>query len=282
MNYCQLLRDKPSPFRNEKHHLLLDYTLLKYLKCPLSCFHVSFRFLKYICVKQSPNLNSRSGVEVNRPQGYSAEVVLATLLFEEVELLHGLESVHVEVELFVGGHAETLHVVLELDVEEEGLSHVVGVGLGDGFIGGTVDGSNDSGGVVLELTGEFGTEGSGVIVSLGLGEGNTERHVLVDLIEGLVDILEEVSLGIGLDLSGLLSGVLVGSNVGIGNGGSTLIGESLEELVHVRSVRVVSLDSLGGSEESGEYEKFHMDYYYNSTCLGFWGFGVLGFWGSAF
>ena len=44
----------------------------------------------------------------------------------------------------------------------------MGVGLGDGLVGATVDGINNSLSVVLELTGEFGTEGSGVVVSLGL------------------------------------------------------------------------------------------------------------------
>ena len=66
-----------------------------------------------------------------------------------------------------------------------------------------------------------------------------------------MNVLEEIALGVGLDLGSLRSGVLVSSNVGIGDGGGSLIGKSLDELVVVRSVGVVSLDSLSGSEESG-------------------------------
>ena len=64
----------------------------------------------------------------------SAEVVLASLLLKQVELLEGLQSVHSQNQVVVGSESELLHVVLELHVVEDHSSDVVGVLLGQGFI----------------------------------------------------------------------------------------------------------------------------------------------------
>ena len=65
---------------------------------------------------------------------YSAQVVLSTLLFEEVELLEGLHSVHGKDELSVLWHTETLHGVLELDVVEKDRGNIGSVLLGKSFL----------------------------------------------------------------------------------------------------------------------------------------------------
>ena len=69
----------------------------------------------------------------------SAEVVLTTLLLEEVELLEGLQSVDGEHEVGVLGHTEASHSILELDVIEDDSSDVVRVLLGKGLIWSRLD-----------------------------------------------------------------------------------------------------------------------------------------------
>ena len=64
-----------------------------------------------------PDLTSKRVV-----QGLTAcspEVVLSTLLFEEIQLLEGLQSVDSKDEGIVGSHTETVHELLELHIVED-------------------------------------------------------------------------------------------------------------------------------------------------------------------
>ena len=55
------------------------------------------------------------------------EVVLSTLLLEEVELLEGLESVDSEGKVSILGHTESLHVLLNLNIVVDGSVNVVSI-----------------------------------------------------------------------------------------------------------------------------------------------------------
>ena len=186
----------------------------------------------------------------------SAEIVLSTLLFEEVELLKGLQSVDGKNKSIVGGHTETRHVVLNLDVVEDHGGDVMGVLLGHGLVGVGLNLGGDSVSVSEDGSGDLGAEGSGVVVSLLLGVGDSEREVLGDLVEVTLDGGEELSLWVLLNLSGFGSSRLVSSDVLIGNGVSSHIWESSNVLNGVWVV-VVSLDSSSSGDKSAISQEFH-------------------------
>ena len=186
----------------------------------------------------------------------SAEIVLSTLLFEEVELLKGLQSVDGKDKSIVGGHTETRHEVLNLDVVEDHGGDVMGVLLGHGLVGVGLNLGGDSVSVSEDGSGDLGAEGSGVVVSLLLGVGDSEREVLGDLVEVSLDGGEELSLWVLLNLSGFGSSRLVSSDVLIGNGISSDIWESSNVLNRVW-VMVVSLDGSGSGDKSAISQEFH-------------------------
>ena len=107
----------------------------------------------------------------------SAEVVLTSLLLEEVELLKGLQSVHSEDEFTIGGHSQSLHGVLELDIVEDRGSDVVGVLLSEGLIWARLNLGEEGAAVVLDGGSDLGAELSGVVVPSGLGEADSEREI---------------------------------------------------------------------------------------------------------
>jgi hypothetical protein len=186
----------------------------------------------------------------------SAEVVLSTLLFEEIEFLEGLQSVDSEDKSIVSSHTETGHEILNLNVVEDHGGDVVGVLLGHGLVGVGLNLGGDSVGVSEDSGGDLVAESSGVVVSLLLGVGDSEREVLGDLVEVSLDGGEELSLWVLLNLSGFGSSGLVSSDVLIGNGISSDIWESSNVLNRVW-VMVVSLDGSGSGDKSAISQEFH-------------------------
>jgi hypothetical protein len=187
----------------------------------------------------------------------SAEIVLSTLLFEEVELLKGLQSVDGKDKSIVGGHTETGHEVLNLDVIEDHGGDVMGVLLGHGLVGVGLNLGGDSVSVSEEGGSDLVAEGSGVVISLLLGVGDSEREILGDLVEVTLDGGKELSLWVLLNLSGFSSSSLVSSNVLIGNGISSHIWESRDVLNGVWVVMVVSLNSSSSGDKSAICQEFH-------------------------
>ena len=98
-----------------------------------------------------------------------SEVVLSTLLLEEVELLHGLKSVGSKGKPSILSHTEGLHVLFNLDVIEDEGSNVVSVFLGESSLGGTVGFSLVPLGQVLDSITKILESLSGVVVSSFLG-----------------------------------------------------------------------------------------------------------------
>ena len=186
----------------------------------------------------------------------SAEVVLSTLLFEEIEFLEGLQSIDSEDKSIVWSHTETGHEILNLNVVEDHGGDVVGVLLGHGLVGVGLNLGGDSVGVSEDSGGDLVAESSGVVVSLFLGVGDSEREVLGDLVEVSLDGGEELSLWVLLNLSGFGSSGLVSSDVLIGNGISSDIWESSNVLNRVW-VMVVSLDGSGSGDKSAISQEFH-------------------------
>ena len=64
----------------------------------------------------------------------SAEVVLTTLLLEEIEFLERLESVDGQDEVGVARHTKASHVILQLDIVEDHCGDVVSVLFGKGLV----------------------------------------------------------------------------------------------------------------------------------------------------
>ena len=186
----------------------------------------------------------------------SAEVVLSTLLFEEIEFLEGLQSVDSEDKSIVWSHTETGHEILNLNVVEDHGGDVVGVLLGHGLVGVGLNLGGDSVGVSEDSGGDLVAESSGVVVSHIQGVGDSEREVLGDLVEVSLDGGEELSLWVLLNLSGFGSSGLVSSDVLIGNGISSDIWESSNVLNRVW-VMVVSLDGSGSGDKSAISQEFH-------------------------
>ena len=179
------------------------------------------------------------------PSSCSAEIVLTSLLLEKIELLERLESVDGERKGIISSHTKTGHEVLELDIEEDGHGDVVGVLLGQRFVGTTFSLSDNGVSVSLEEGGGISAESLGVRVSSLLGVRDTEGDILGDLIKVLSDSGEHISLWVLLNLSGFFSGGLVSSNIGISDGIITDIGKSL-------NVFVVVVVSSGGRDSSYE------------------------------
>ena len=176
------------------------------------------------------NLNSFLDCEALGPGARSeAEVVLTTLLLEQVELLEGLESVDGKDEVTIGSHTKTGHSILELDIEEDGGGNVVGVLLGEGLVRAGLGLGDHAVSVGLDEAGGGGGSLSGVLVARTLGVGDAEGHVLVDLVEVAADSGEELVGGVDGDLGSLLAGGFVGSDVSVRDGLGALIRESLEE-----------------------------------------------------
>ena len=193
----------------------------------------------------------------------SAEVVLTSLLFEEIELLEGLQSVDGEDELSVSAHTETLLGVLELHIIEDDGGNVVGVLLGEGLIWSGLDLGEELASVVLDSGGNLLAELSGVVISLGLGEGDSERHILIDLLEIGLHGSEESGLRVLLDLGGLRPSSFVGSNIFLSDGIWSNIRKSRDEFVVTWVMSVFSkrgqVGSLRGRDEGGnsKSKEFH-------------------------
>jgi len=90
-------------------------------------------------------------------------------LFEEIELLEGLKSVDGKNEIIRGGHTETSHEILELNVEEDHLGDVGSVLLGHGFVWSGLNGGDEGGCISFNGGLDLSAELSSVIVSLLLG-----------------------------------------------------------------------------------------------------------------
>jgi hypothetical protein len=177
-------------------------------------------------------------------------------LFEEIELLEGLQSVDSEDKSVVRSHTETVHELLELDIVEDEGRDVVGVllshhlvGLGLNLGGDTISVSEDSGGDLV-------AECSGVVVSLLLRVRNTEGEVLGDLVEVVFDGGHEFSLWVLLNLGSLSSSRLVSSNILIRDGVGSNIWEGRNVLNGVWVV-VVSGDCGSRGDESAISQEFH-------------------------
>ena len=80
----------------------------------------------------------------------SVEVVLSSFLFEQVQFLEGLQSVHGENEFSIVGDSESLHGVLHLHVIVDDGGEVVLVLLCEGLAGSGLDLLKDFGRVVLD------------------------------------------------------------------------------------------------------------------------------------
>ena len=196
----------------------------------------------------------------------SSEVVLTTLLLEKIELLERLQSVDGKGKITIAGHTETLHGILELNVVEDDGRDVVFVLLGEGLIWTRFDLGEELLGVVLDGSGDLGAEFSSVVVSLGLGEGDSERHILVDLLEIGLHGGEESGLWVLLNLGGLRSGSFVSGDVFLSDGVWSNIWEGSNELV-VRWVVLVSSKGrdgcgISGGDESGNSKSISQEFHY--------------------
>ena len=178
-------------------------------------------------------------------------------MLEEIELLEGLQSVDGKDEVIRGGHTETGHEVLELDVVEDHGGDVMGVHLGHGLVGGGLNLSDDAVGVSEDGGLDLLAELSGVVVSSLLGVGNSEGEVLGDLVKIGLDGGKELGLWVLLNLGGLSSSGLMGSNILIGDGISSHIWESGNVLNGVWVVVVVSHHSGGSGNKSAISQEFH-------------------------
>jgi len=177
-------------------------------------------------------------------------------LLEKIKLLEGLQSVDSKDKCVIWSHTETVHELLNLDVVEDHGGDVVGVLFGHGLVSVGLNLSSDSVSVSEDSGSDLVAEASGVVVSLLLGVGDSEREVLGDLVKVGLDGGEELSLWVLLNLSSLSSGGLVSSDILIGNGISSDIWESRNVLNRVWVV-VVSLDGSGGSDKSAISQEFH-------------------------
>ena len=99
---------------------------------------------------------------------YSAEIVLSSLLFEKIKLLEGLKSVDGKDEIVSGGHTETGHEILELDIIEDHGGDVMGVLLSQGFVWSGLNSGEEGGSISFNGGFDLKAEISSVIVSLGL------------------------------------------------------------------------------------------------------------------
>jgi len=187
-------------------------------------------------------------------------------LFEKIELLEGLQSVDSKDEVTVTGHTETLHGILELDIVEDDGGDVVFVLLGEGLIWTRLDLTEKFGGVVLDGGSDLGAEFSGVVVSLGLGERDTEGHVFVDLLEIGLHGGEESGLWVLLNLGGLGSGRFVSGDVFLSDGIWSDIGEGSNEFVLNWVVLMFSQGregcSISGGDEGGNSNSVGKEFHY--------------------
>ena len=123
----------------------------------------------------------------------SAEIVLTTLLLEQVQLLKGLQSVDSKDQVGVLRHTEASHAILELDVIEDDGGDVMGILLSEGFVWSALDLGDKLGGVVQNRSADLGAEVSGSVVPLGLRVAHAERHIGVDGLKISLDRGEESS-----------------------------------------------------------------------------------------
>jgi hypothetical protein len=178
-------------------------------------------------------------------------------LFEEIELLEGLQSVDSKDKGIVGSHTETVHELLELNIVEDHSGDVMGVQFGHGLVGLGLNLRGDAVSVTKDGSSDLGAQSSSMVVSLGLGVRNTEREILGDLVEISSNGSEEFSLWVFLNLSSFRSGGLVGSDVLIRDGIGSNIGESSNILNRVWVMVVVSLDGSGSGDKSAISQEFH-------------------------
>lgn len=113
-------------------------------------------------------------MRLRTPISVSAEIVLSTLLLEEIQLLQRFQSVHCENQVTIITHAEASHVILQLHIVENNGSDVVGVLLGESLIWSRLYLSEELSRVILDCFGDLEAKLSGVIISIGLGEADSE------------------------------------------------------------------------------------------------------------
>ena len=99
----------------------------------------------------------------------STKVVLSSLLLEKIELLERLQSVDSKDQVAVLGNSESGHSILKLDIVEDNLGNVVGVLLGQGFVGSTLNSVDKSVGISEDGCGNLGACVSSGLVSGSLG-----------------------------------------------------------------------------------------------------------------
>jgi len=179
----------------------------------------------------------------------SAQVVFSTLLFEEVKFLERFHSVDSKNEFSIFWHTESLHGILELNIVEDDWCEVGSILFGESFFWSGLSGGEEVAGVVHDGCGNLGAEFSSVIVSFSLGERDSEREILWDLIKISLHWCKELSLWVLKYLSGVSSGSFVSSDVFIRDGISSNIWESWE----FESTRLINEKS--NCERNGE--EFH-------------------------
>jgi len=158
------------------------------------------------------------GEDLSTLKHHSAQVVFSTLLFEEIKLLEGFHSVDGKDEFSLFWHTETFHGILELNIVEDDGGNVGSVLLGKSFLWSGFGGGEEVGAVVLDGSRDFSGEFSSVVVSLGLGEGDSEREVLANLIKISLDGGEELRLWVLGNFSSFRSGSLMSGNILIRDG----------------------------------------------------------------
>ena len=134
----------------------------------------------------------------------------------------------------------------------------MGVLLSEGALGLSLDLSDEQVGGVLDPSSEVFAVVSSSIVSLALGEGDSERNVLVDLVKNVLSISVVPGEPVVGKLGSISSGVLVSLDVSLGGDLGSDIGKSGHKLVVVGVVVVVP--GLSTGEQSESSEEFHFYY----------------------
>ena len=167
-------------------------------------------------------------------------------MFEKIELLEGLKSVDGKDEVISSGHTESGHEILKLDIIEDHSSDVVGILFSQGFVWSGLNSGKEVGSISFDGGFDLSAEISGVIVSLGLRVGDSEREILRDLVEIGFDGSEDSLLWVLKGLSSFSSGGFVSSNILIRDGIGSNIRKGRDVLVRVWVV-VVSHGAEGSS-----------------------------------
>ena len=167
--------------------------------------------------------------QAHRTSRSSAEVVLSSLLFEEVKLLEGLQSVDSQDKVLILVQAKLSHVILELDIIKDERGNVVSILFGKSIIWGLVNSIDQFLGIFLNGIADLGGESLSSVVSRVLREGNSERQIVIDRLKIGSNGLEKSSLWVLLDLGGICSCFLVSSNILLSDGISSNVWKGLKE-----------------------------------------------------